>query len=289
MVCALLILLSGSTAAARAQTASGLIELGDRRMYLNCAGTGPPTVVLEADLLASSADWQAVQQRLSSEMQVCSYDRVGRGQSDGRAPSDRPLEDLRVLLAAGGVRAPYVLVGNGFGALLTQLYARQYPQDVSALVLVDPDDEQLAARYQSLATERYHGSYRRWMREDPDGRAVATAFTDLRAAPALQKMPLLVLAHEDLDVYKRLAASVPGGRLQVINGLGLQLPRREPQRVSDAIASMSNPVVSAAPPWVPLLPVIAGAGALLVLVWRRRAPRSQDPSSGHLIGKLARR
>jgi pimeloyl-ACP methyl ester carboxylesterase len=35
------------------------------------------------------------------------------------------------------VKPPYVLVGHSFGGLLMQLFARKYPEEVSALILID--------------------------------------------------------------------------------------------------------------------------------------------------------
>ena len=63
---------------------------------------------------------------------------------DGRSdPADSPrdgghvVDELRALLSAQDLKPPYVLVGHSLGGLYMQLYARRYPDEVSALVLVD--------------------------------------------------------------------------------------------------------------------------------------------------------
>ena len=45
--------------------------------------------------------------------------------------------DLHALLSASGERGPYVLVGHSIGGAISRLYASEYPQDVSGLVLID--------------------------------------------------------------------------------------------------------------------------------------------------------
>jgi hypothetical protein len=39
----------------------GVVDVGGQRLYLECTGSGSPTVSLEADLFGSSRDWAAVQ------------------------------------------------------------------------------------------------------------------------------------------------------------------------------------------------------------------------------------
>lgn len=279
VVCALVLLFLLSVGAAQAQMAPRYIEFGDRRMYLDCSGNGSPTVVFEADLQGSSADWTAVHQPLAARTRVCSYDRVGHGLSRPDAsskPSEQPLEDLRLMLAAAGERSPYILVGNGFGGLLVQLYARKYPQDVAGLVLVDPDDEELAARYQTSMPMEYQGkSYRRWMREDPDGIAVAAAYAQARGTEPLPRVPLVVVAHYELPLYQRLADSVPGGRLEVADSIGLHIPEQQPQRIVQAVLPMIDAPRPSPAPWPLTLPWLLALAALGLLggvfLWRGRA------------------
>ncbi|MBK6812278.1 MAG: alpha/beta fold hydrolase [Sandaracinaceae bacterium] len=69
------------------------------------------------------------------------YSRPGYGASDATsAPRDpaRIVEDLRALLEARGYAPPYVLVGHSFGGTYMELFAKAHPDEVAALVLVDP-------------------------------------------------------------------------------------------------------------------------------------------------------
>ena len=75
-----------------------------------------------------------------AETRALAYHRAGYGRSDA-SPQPRDgaqvVQELRALLQARQLPPPYVLVGHSLGGLYMQLYARQYPAEVAALVLVD--------------------------------------------------------------------------------------------------------------------------------------------------------
>jgi pimeloyl-ACP methyl ester carboxylesterase len=121
-----------------------LVDIGGRRLNIFCIGTGSPTVILEAGLVADSAAWRLVQPAISKTTRVCSYDRAGLGFSDpAPAPRDAAaiVRDLHALLRGAGIAPPYVLVGWSSGGLYTRLYQYRYPHEVVGLVEVDPDSE----------------------------------------------------------------------------------------------------------------------------------------------------
>ncbi|HVG96120.1 MAG TPA: hypothetical protein VNK05_04440 [Chloroflexota bacterium] len=56
-----------------------LVDVGGHRLHLHCAGTGGPTVVIEAGLGDWSASWSSwVQPEVARTTRVCTYDRAGR-------------------------------------------------------------------------------------------------------------------------------------------------------------------------------------------------------------------
>lgn len=121
-----------------------LVDVGGRRLNIVCTGTGAPTVILEAGLVADSSAWGLVQPIVSRRTKVCSYDRAGLGFSDAAgAPRDAAaiVRDLHALLLGAKVAPPYVLVGWSSGGLYTRLYQYRFPNDVVGLVEVDPDSE----------------------------------------------------------------------------------------------------------------------------------------------------
>jgi pimeloyl-ACP methyl ester carboxylesterase len=131
-------------------------------MYMECQGTGYPTVVFVAGAQDRAETWsttkdpseQAVLPAIAETNRVCAYDRPGTILATGEGPEDfepsrsdpvpQPTTlqdhaaDLHALLKASGERGPYVVVGHSMGGAVSRLYASEHPEDVSGLVLVDP-------------------------------------------------------------------------------------------------------------------------------------------------------
>jgi pimeloyl-ACP methyl ester carboxylesterase len=113
---------------------------GGRSLYLNCTGSGSPTVVLEAGFGGNNTNWSAVQPPLSRTTRTCAYDRAGLGSSlpmPGVHDASDEIADLQRLLAAARVPPPYVLVGHSYGGLLVRLFAHAHARETAGVVLVD--------------------------------------------------------------------------------------------------------------------------------------------------------
>ena len=117
-----------------------LVDIGGRKLHLDCSGKGNPTVVLVAGGNAFSIDWALVQPRVAETTRVCSYDRAGLAWSDP-GPADETVEqtvsDLHKLLGAAGEKGPFLLVGASIGGIFIQAYQRAYPDQVSGLVFTN--------------------------------------------------------------------------------------------------------------------------------------------------------
>jgi pimeloyl-ACP methyl ester carboxylesterase len=128
--------------AAREFPAQGrLIDIGGRRMQIDCRGSGAPTVVFEAGLdTMGSLSWSAVHDAVAATTRACAYSRAGIMWSEARTGEFEPdgvARDLHALLLAAGERAPFVLVGHSLGGPYIMNFTRLYPQDVAGLVFVD--------------------------------------------------------------------------------------------------------------------------------------------------------
>ncbi|HSE32971.1 MAG TPA: alpha/beta hydrolase [Pyrinomonadaceae bacterium] len=117
-----------------------MIDVGGRKLHLNCTGKGGPTVILMAGGRAFSIDWDLVQPKVATITRVCSYDRAGLAWSDS-GPADETVEqtvmDFHILLRRAKERGPYVLVGASIGGIFIRAYQRAFPKDVAGLVFAN--------------------------------------------------------------------------------------------------------------------------------------------------------
>ena len=97
-------------------------------------------MILEAGGTGGATEYADLQARLAGVTQVCAYDRAGMGWSD---PVDAPLDagllaaDLERLLAAAEIAPPWALLAGSAGGLTAELFARNHPDDVRGLMLLD--------------------------------------------------------------------------------------------------------------------------------------------------------
>jgi pimeloyl-ACP methyl ester carboxylesterase len=131
----------GEATDSTAMPATGrLIDVGGHQLYLNCVGSGSPTVVLEPGAGATSSQMGWIAPAVAGDTRVCVYDRAGRGWSE---PADTTQDgaqiaaDLHTLLHRAGETGPYVLAGHSFGGLYVRIFAARYPDEVAGLVLID--------------------------------------------------------------------------------------------------------------------------------------------------------
>ena len=125
-----------------------LVDIGGRRLHLDCRGSGRPTVIVENGGGAFSVDWALVQTPVSQFTRICTYDRAGSAWSDPSPLRNLPEEviaDFQLLLRTAAIETPVLLVGHSIGGILVRDYQRRFPELVAGMVLVDPThDEGLA-------------------------------------------------------------------------------------------------------------------------------------------------
>lgn len=286
------------TDAAERGNFGGLVDLGDgRRIYLKCSGRGSPTVVLVGGLRASADDWSisnkstpAVFPEVAKFTRVCACDRPGApvGEKPSRSdPVSQPttakdaVADLHALLSAAGEAGPYVLVGHSYGGLIVRLYASTYPKEVSGLVLIDALSEGL----QDAETPEQWAIQRKLVQnDDPENLTLYPAleridvdrsFNQIRAAPPLRAIPLVVLSADrpwgpqvpsmiaagklpadippdfgyvtdaaQKKAQERLAKLVPNEKHVTNTNSGHEIHKEQPQLVIDAIREVVEAVRS---------------------------------------------
>jgi pimeloyl-ACP methyl ester carboxylesterase len=116
-----------------------LVDVGGHRLYIECTGSGGPTVILQSGLGAWSSDWGRIAPEVAATTRVCAYDRAGHGRSDDVGPQDgmAVATDLHTLLERAEVAGPYVLVGHSTGGPYVRTFASRFPDAVAGVVLVD--------------------------------------------------------------------------------------------------------------------------------------------------------
>jgi len=111
------------------------------RHQVRIEGHGARTVVLEAGLGDTLDTWTNVQTQIAASCtRTIAYSRAGYPGSDpAGGPRDAAtiVSELRAELKRRGIQPPYVLVGHSLGGLYMQYFARQYPDEIKGLLLVD--------------------------------------------------------------------------------------------------------------------------------------------------------
>jgi len=129
-------------AVATAYPAPGrMVDIGGRRMQIECRGAGSPTVVLETGLdYFGALAWAKVLGPVSQFTRACAYSRAGIVWSDDKSGVHDGLgaaRDLHAALDAAGERAPLVMVGLSMGGPIITTYTGLYGDQVAGLVYVD--------------------------------------------------------------------------------------------------------------------------------------------------------
>lgn len=241
VVLAALLAVAASAACAPAPTAttdtSGPVDIGGgRSLYLECRGTGSPTVVLLSGYHDSSDLWSIAETRapvpaeavlpgVARFTRVCAYDRPGTlrysqnpgSVTDRSTPAPMPrtardvVADLHALLAAAGVPGPYVLTAHSLGGLFARLYAQTYPKDVAGLVMVDtfaPETPAIFADKWPTYRELLDGA---GSQHDANAELIDVdkSCAEVLAAPPLPSMPVAVLSKT--EPFQGLPPTLPAG------------------------------------------------------------------------------
>jgi len=258
---------------------SGLVDVGGRRLNIECRGNGQPTVVMEAGSGGMNDTWLSIRDTVATFTHVCTYHRANRGRSDP-APKPRTANDmaadLAALLANAPVAGPYVLVGHSFGGLVVRLFAAHHLHDVAGMVLIDSTHPDQIARSASILPPPDEETdavrqLREWVTTidpamHPEGIALEASLREVKETSVVKGLgstPLVVLSRGTsvrcdfpalpsdlaakldaawLDVQRDLAHLSTNGVHQIATKSGHNIPGDEPELVVETIRRIVNTV-----------------------------------------------
>ena len=138
----------GGTAVHGAPPIGRLYDVDGRSLLLHHSGARGPAVVFAPGAGLIGLDYLNIHDRVSQFTTSVLYDRAGTGWS-GQVELPRTAaevaDELRNLLHAAGVPAPFLLVGHSLGGFYVRRYAQRFPDDVAGLLFLDPAHEDYPA------------------------------------------------------------------------------------------------------------------------------------------------
>ena len=119
------------------------VEVEGHRMNVHIEGGGEHTLVFLAGFGTTSPiyDFKALTDKLNNDYRIVVVEKFGYGFSDivdSERSVDTILRQDREALEKAGVEAPYILCPHSMAGLEAVLWAQKYPDEVEALIGLDP-------------------------------------------------------------------------------------------------------------------------------------------------------
>jgi pimeloyl-ACP methyl ester carboxylesterase len=137
--------------AAKPQPPGEMVDIGGFKLQINTAGVKNrrPTLVIESGAGAPGEYYHWLSEGLKDSMRVVRYDRAGIGYSELATTPRHPetvARELHRLLELAGESPPYIMAGHSYGAHYIRIFAKLYPDEVAALVFLDPSHPEASER-----------------------------------------------------------------------------------------------------------------------------------------------
>ena len=240
---------------------SGKYDVGGHKLFLSSLGSQKPAVILESGFGdgGTMSGWDAVRKQVKDFAQICLYDRAGLGKSK-KGPGPRNTlqiaNELHALLEASQINPPYILVGHSMGGLHIQTYAMLYPNDVAAMVFVDPSPKEIMDTLSAEALENLVAIGASQAVLDETGPGLNASIPVFKSLPKLPDIPVVVITSsytgeggvdmqkwEELKAYhQKLSEEVTDGSHIVATKAGHYIQMDEPDLVVEAIRNVYNKI-----------------------------------------------
>lgn len=276
------------------------LPVGAGSIALRSNGSGSPVVLLHSSA-SNSQQWRKVAAVLGEHHRVCTPDFPGCGNSSpwhGRH-ARRIADDAAIVAAiADHLGRPVDLVGHSYGGAVALAAARNHPDCIASLALIEPvafslladgSEPACAAEIADLASTIWHGLTTgdhagamagfidywngpgTWERIGPERRTELTR----AIAPIAQEFCAVLSA--DLTWNDLACMAMPAS---VIGGVLSPLPvRRLADRIAGVLPDAWQSVVAGAGHMAPLSHPLETAALLMAHLARSSAPRSLAPQA----------
>ena len=225
------------------------VDMGGYQMYIKISEQKNPTIVFDAGSGDDSSVWNKVAPIVENFAQAVVYDRVGLGKSQPDSKmqpvtSQDVINSLRALLKKENLKPPYILVGHSRGGLNMQLFAEEYPQEVTGMVLIDSvSRNQTHHDAPPAKTANYY----------LEAITAKQSIEQVKKAGKFPNIPLIVLSatchhlspaqETQWQTWQHELTLLSTQSQQIIAyGSPHYIQQRQPQLVIDAIATMVNKV-----------------------------------------------
>jgi pimeloyl-ACP methyl ester carboxylesterase len=246
-----------------------MIDVGGRSLHCCVHGKGFPTVVLVSGFGAPQAYWNPVVPDLASQTTVLTYDRAGIGKSEiGELPTHgtQAATDLHTLLNKLNLPKPYIVIGHSYGGSVVRLFASIYPDDIGGIILEDSQHEgileeqrkilegkdleqleEMVSRFATPDNPKTEGDYRYITMEQVKNSKPLPhiPFVVLTAGDRSKGMPPIFserankkMAELGIEMQKKLAAMIPGGKHIIVNDVGHNMHLEKPEALITPVIEM---------------------------------------------------
>jgi pimeloyl-ACP methyl ester carboxylesterase len=244
---------------------------GDRHLYLECEGSGQPTVILDAGLATDHSTWSSVMPDVAKVTRACAYDRSGVGRSspvEDTKTTEDAVDDLQAMIDAAHLQPPFVLVGHSIAGFSLRLFAGRHADELAGEIYVDPSqpgqpEKVLAAMPPEEAddpptvTALRRGLQAGWPKPDETSEHydIDTSEAAVEAVRSLGSLPVVVLTAFKVDpripdrvnqrtlatwieIQRDLAAMSTEGRQEIVQDASHNIQLDRPDRVAAAIREL---------------------------------------------------